>query len=287
MLYRPPASPRNIAAERLVTSAHECGKKRNMCRLFGCHSREPGPVTHELFHAANALRVQSKEHPDGWGLGWYEGGAPRVVRSLTPAHGDLGFEKLSHFVEAQTIVAHVRKASVGAVAMDNTHPFQRGPWLFAHNGTLPEWDKVRLKIEEHIDPSLRREMRGETDSERCFLLFLTRLRARCDVDDAPAAHVVEALRETQALLKETLPAPASTNFLLTDGRKMFACRRGRTLFLSAPPDDGTGRCTYVAVASEDPGEPPPGEPRRKSWRLLPEESILAVDEELRLTITAT
>jgi predicted glutamine amidotransferase len=256
-----------------------------MCRLFGCVSREPGPVAHELFHAANALRVQSKDHPDGWGVGWYENGLPHVVRSLTPAHGDTEFEKLSHFVSAQTVLAHVRKASVGAISLPNTHPFQRGRWLFAHNGTLPEWEGVRGPLEGLLEPSLRAELRGETDSERCFLLFLTRLRRRCDAERAPVALAIEALRETQALLTETLPAPGSTTFLLTDGRLMLACRRGRTLFFSAPPADERGRCTYVAVASEDPGEPPPGEPRRRSWRLLPEDAILAVDDELRLTIS--
>jgi predicted glutamine amidotransferase len=258
-----------------------------MCRLFGCLSREPGPVTHELFRAANALRVQSKEHPDGWGLGWYENGMPHVVRSLTPAHGDAEFEKLSHYVSAQTVVAHVRKASVGAISPENTHPFQRGPWLFAHNGTLPEWEAVRGPLEAQLEPGLRSELRGETDSERCFYLFLTRLLHRCDLENASTSDAIEALRETQALLKQTSPAPASTTFLITDGRLMLACRRGRTLFISAPPADDQGRCTYVAVASEDPGAPPPGEPRRKSWRQLPEESILAVDQQLRLTISAS
>ena len=87
-----------------------------MCRLFGCRTKESSGVSHELFHGANALRIQSKEHPDGWGLGWYENGAPRVVRSLTPAHGDGEFEKLSQFFRATTVLSHVRKASIGKVA---------------------------------------------------------------------------------------------------------------------------------------------------------------------------
>src|SRR5882672_12747715 len=131
-----------------------------MCRLFGCRSRDPGGVSHELFHGANALRVQSREHPDGCGVGWYESGAPRVIRSLTPAHGDVDFEKLSHFVSAQTVLAHVRKASVGRVAQENTHPFQRGRWLFAHNGTLPLWEACRPRIESLIDPALRESLHG-------------------------------------------------------------------------------------------------------------------------------
>ena len=244
-------------------------------------------VSHELFHGANALRVQSREHPDGWGLGWYEDGAPRVVRSLTPAHGDRDFEKLSHFVSAQTVVAHVRKASVGRVAQENTHPFQRGPWLFAHNGTLPGWEGVQGRLEALIDPSLRAQLRGETDSERCFFLFLTRLRRHCEVEKADVGSAAAALAETVALVREVAePAdtPASTTFLATDGRLLLACRRGRTLFISSPKPDAQGRCDYVAVASEDPGEPPPG--GRRAWRLLPEEALVAVDEDLRLKVTS-
>jgi glutamine amidotransferase len=275
-----------------------------MCRLFGSRTRAPSGVSHELFHGANALRVQSREHPDGWGLGWYENGTPRVVRSLTPAHGDQDFEKLSQFVHAQTVVAHVRKASIGRVAQENTHPFQRGPWLFAHNGTLPGWEKARGALEELIDPSLRSSLHGETDSERCFLLFLTRLRRRGPVEQAAVESAVAALTETVALVRKVVdpaaqetpgsglrtpasppdPARASTTFLLTDGRLLLACRRGRTLYVSSPEPDADGRCEYVAVASEDPGEPPPGGTR--AWRLLAEESLVAVDPELRVKVTS-
>lgn len=258
-----------------------------MCRLFGSRTRASSAVSHELFHGANALRVQSREHPDGWGLGWYENGVPRVVRSLTPAHGDQDFEKLSQFVAAQTVIAHVRKASVGRVAPENTHPFQRGPWLFAHNGTLPNWEAGRARLEERIDPSLRAQLHGETDSERCFLLFLSRLRRRCDLERADLDSAVAALAETVAQVREVLePAekPASTTFLLTDGRLLLACRRGRTLFLSSPPPDASGSCDYVAVASEDPGDPPLGGGR--AWRLLPEEAVVAVDGDLRLRVTS-
>ena len=257
-----------------------------MCRLFGCRSRDPGGVSHELFHGANALRVQSREHPDGWGVGWYEGGAPRVIRSLTPAHGDVDFERLSHFVTAQTVVAHVRKASVGRVAPENTHPFERGPWLFAHNGTLPDWDRVRGPVEEQIDPALRAGLRGETDSERCFLLFLTRLRRRADPEKADVDSAAAALAETIAVVRELAERggeDASTTFLATDGRLLLASRRRRTLFVSSPAPDTQGRCEYVAIASEDPGEPPLG--GKRAWRLLPEDALVAVDADLRLRVT--
>ncbi len=258
-----------------------------MCRLFGSRSRVPGPVVHELLHGSNALRVQSKEHPDGWGLGWYEQAGPRVVRSLTPAHGDGEFEKLSHYVTAQTVVAHVRKASVGRVAEENTHPFQRGRWLFMHNGTLPEWKKCQPRLEQLIAPALREKLRGETDSERCFLLFMTRLMRRCNPEQADVDSAAAALSETVALLRETVETdgqPSSTTFVATDGRLLLACRRGRTLYRSSPAADAQGCCEYVAVASEDPGDPPPG--GKRGWRLVPEEALVTVDTNFRLRVTS-
>ncbi|HYY52316.1 MAG TPA: class II glutamine amidotransferase, partial [Myxococcales bacterium] len=201
--------------------------------------------------------------------------------------GDADFEKLSQFVSAQTVVAHVRKASVGRVAEENTHPFQRGPWLFAHNGTVPDWERVRGPLEALIDPSLRAELRGETDSERCFLLFLSRLRRHCELERANAESAAAAMAETVALVREIAEhgeRKSSTTFLATDGRLLLACRRGRTLFLSSPAPDQHGESGYVAIASEDPGEPPPG--GKRAWRLLPEGSLVAVDERLRLTVTS-
>src|SRR5437660_306346 len=215
------------------------------------------------------------------------GSCARSFRSLTPAHGDADFEKVSQFVSAQTVVAHVRKASVGRVAAENTHPFQRGPWLFAHNGTLPDWERVRPPLESLIDPSLRGELHGETDSERCFLLFLSRLRGHCDPERADVGSAAAALAETVALVREIAErgdARASTTFLATDGRLLLACRRGRTLFLSSPAPDRSGACGYVAIAGEDPGEPPPG--GKRAWRLLPEEALVAGDERLRLRVTS-
>ena len=253
-----------------------------MCRLFGCRTAAPGGVAHELLHGANALRVQSREHPDGWGLGWYAGRVPQVVRSLTAAHGDEDFEEVSSFVTASTIVAHIRKASIGRVALENTHPFEWGPWLFAHNGTVPEWEKSRAAVEAEIDPALREKLRGETDSERCFLVFLTRLLARCDPAAAGFTEAAAALAETVGIVVRTCGAGAATTFLATDGRTMLACRRGRTLYVSAAEAERDGRVAWFAVASEDPRLHQPVPPGRSPWREVPAGTIVGVDSELRL-----
>ncbi len=253
-----------------------------MCRLFGCRTAAPGGVAHELLHGANALRVQSREHPDGWGLGWYVGRVPQVTRSLTAAHGDEDFEEVSSFVTASTILAHIRKASVGRVALENTHPFEWGPWLFAHNGTIPEWEKCRAALESEIDPALRDKLRGETDSERCFLVFLTHLSRRCDPTAAGFEDAAAALAETVQIVVRTCGAQAATTFLATDGRTMLACRRGRTLYVSAAEPQRDQRVAWFAVASEDPRLHEPVPPGRSAWREVRAGTIVGVDADLRL-----
>src|SRR5205823_11626298 len=83
----------------------------------------------------------------------------------------------------------------------------------------PDWDKVRGPLEALIDPSLREALHGETDSERCFLLFLSQLRRRCSPDEADAESAAVALAETAAAVRQ-IAAEASTTFLATDGRVM-------------------------------------------------------------------
>lgn len=264
-----------------------------MCRLFGSRSHTPGGVAHELLRGSNALREQSREHPDGWGLAWYAGEEPQVARSLAPAHADEEFERVSAFVEAQTVVAHIRKASVGRIDLSNTHPFQHGRWIFAHNGTIPLWGDCEAPLTALIDPGLRRAIAGETDSERCFLLFLTHLSQRCDPEHADFPSAAQALRATvRDVLRVTADPlrragegtpPPSTTFLATDGSLMLACRRGRTLHVSAPPRDARGHVPWFAVSSEDPtGKKASGGGERAAWRNLPEETLVGVDKDLRL-----
>ena len=256
-----------------------------MCRLFGYRSQAPTGVQHELLEAANALRVQSREHPDGWGIGWYEAGGPRILRALDAAHADEDFNAAGKSVTSTTILAHVRKASVGRVAMENTHPFAWGPWLFVHNGTVPAWDRCAAAIEAGIDPALRPLITGETDSERCFLLFLSRLQRRCSPDQATFDDAAAALRETVAAVRAAAEPltdkPASTTFLVTNGELMIACRRGRTLFVETPTPLPDGSVTSVVIASEQPCRC-----ATRTFREVPEEFVVGVDASMRVRLEA-
>ena len=244
-----------------------------MCRLFGQHAHPGFDLCEPLCSAENALRFQSHKHPHGWGIGWYHQGLPQRRVGLLPAHHDEAFASAARGVCAGVVVAHVRDASIGRVVEENTHPFAHGRWLFAHNGTLARFKRVhavRDALLAEIDADLRAHVRGETDSERCFYVFLSRLRARAPLDGADLGSVRRALAEMTGTVAAIADAgaekPSSMNFLASDGRILAACRRGRTLHLSL---DAGPRHAFV-VASEPIGRSP--------WEEVPEGGFVGTED---------
>jgi len=248
-----------------------------MCRLFGQHAPPGLDRCEPLCSAHNALRFQSHRHPHGWGIGWYVGRRVVVRHGLLPAHADRAFEEAAAEARSRIVVAHVRDASIGPVARENTHPFVHGCWLFAHNGTVSRFRRsarLRAALEAEIDPALRACLRGQTDSERCFLIFLSRLSARTRLDRASLAQVRAALAATTAtvarLADPRAPCPSSLNFLVSDGRLLAACRRGRDLQVTTR----LGPERAFVVASEPIG--------RADWRAVPEGGFVGTDDGARV-----
>ncbi|MGA9520744.1 MAG: class II glutamine amidotransferase [Myxococcaceae bacterium] len=263
-----------------------------MCRLFAFRSNLPCRVHQPLVQEKNSLRVQSIEHKDGWGIASYDTGLfPQVARGLGAAHMDPEFERVSSLLSSHTVIAHLRLASVGPVQPCNAHPFIHRSWTFAHNGTLQRFADHQHEIEALIDADFRPLLRGDTDSERCFYLFLTLLRARSgSTDIPPLEEVARALALTaRTVCKITEPnatKPSSTNFMVTDGRMLLATRRHRTLFFSnrrqrpdEPLPSPTGeprngdRFEQIVIASEQMSSEDP-------WHEVPEDSLIAVDGDL-------
>jgi glutamine amidotransferase len=279
-----------------------------MCRIFAFRSRVDLNVQRSLVKAENALQVQSRRHPHGWGISFYVQGAdePEVFRSLAPAWDDERFARLGGFLAAGAVLAHVRKATVGVRSLANTHPFQWGPWSFCHNGTLFGFDALRDRLRAEIDPDLRPSICGDTDSETLFLLLLTTLRrAGHDIsrpgmplpDDVE--FVVGALfRRLRDLSRQTAadPREAMMNVVLTDGRSVLATRFNGGLSFSTqkvrcadrdvcpiadkvcfgPRRDGV-KHTHVLIAS-DPTSPD------DVWEDIPNHGFVSVDPELRLRV---
>ncbi|MBP6012110.1 MAG: class II glutamine amidotransferase [Alphaproteobacteria bacterium] len=110
-------------------------------------------------------------HRDGWGVAFGDGKDFRLFKEAGPAWNSPLIECLAaHPVRSRTVLAHIRHATRGPVAAENTQPFVRelGGMLrvFAHNGNLGAADPADASRVPRFMPV------GETDSEAAFCSLL-------------------------------------------------------------------------------------------------------------------
>jgi glutamine amidotransferase len=183
-----------------------------MCRLFGM-SGAPARVqaTFWLLDAPDSLTAQSRRNPDGTGLGFFAAdGAAELHRCPLAAYEDQTFAQEARTATSRTFIAHVRYASTGAVAPENTHPFEQRGRLFAHNGVVEDLDL----LDEELGDA-RSLVHGETDSERVFALITKHIDACGDVTEG----LVTALRWIAGRLRVY-----ALNIVLTTPTDVWALR---------------------------------------------------------------
>lgn len=181
-----------------------------MCRVFGCVAAEPISVRHDLLDADNPLIRQSEEHDSGWGMAVYkraDGELPRCLRFPDAAYRDDAFVDATD-VRGRIFNVHVRRATMGGLSAENTHPFCLGPYTFCHNGTIVRFPKL-------LEPGVTQPS-GQTDSEHFFNLLMR------DFDDG---HVRRSLRSAVRKVIERSPF-SGINFLFSDGARLYAYKLG-------------------------------------------------------------
>ena len=180
-----------------------------MCQLLGMNANTPTDV---MFSFAG-LAHRADEHKDGFGIGFFEGRGLRLFIDPESARASPVAEMVKRYpIKSDQVIAHIRKATYGRVALENCHPFVRELWgrywVFAHNGDLHGYA-----------PALHGAFRpvGDTDSERAFCWLMQEL--------AKAHAGVPTVEELSTTLRELMPAPAahgSFNMLLSNGQALWA-----------------------------------------------------------------
>jgi predicted glutamine amidotransferase len=181
-----------------------------MCRVLGCVAKDRLTLRHELLDAPNPLVRQSEDHDSGWGVAVYGHGAgeePQCLSFPEAAFNGGRFESATD-LRGRIFNAHVRRATIGGLTPENTHPFCLAEYSFSHNGTVIDYPKL---LERGV-----RAPHGQTDSE-VFFNFVMR--------DFDAEDAVESLRRSVTAVVERCTFSA-LNFLFSDGEKLYAYRLG-------------------------------------------------------------
>jgi glutamine amidotransferase len=183
-----------------------------MCQLLGLNCATPTDATFS-FTGFCQRGGHTDHHADGWGIAFFEG---RGLRHFVD-HQSAAVAPMAEFIrryplKSTNIIAHVRKATIGSVCLENAHPFVRElwgrHWVFAHNGDLKDYAP---HLHTHFQPV------GSTDSERAFCWLMQEL--------AKSHAALPSVHELTLTLRELVPqvrASGTFNFLLSNGDALWA-----------------------------------------------------------------
>lgn len=188
-----------------------------MCELFAMSSRQRASVNYSLDEFARHGGL-TRRNASGWGIAYFHDREAFLVKEPEPAHDSPWVRLIAQErLESRFVIAHVRRATVGAPALQNTHPFRRAlggrVHVFAHNGTL-----AGLHDDTDLD-GLRSEPVGDTDSELAFCLLLERMAPLWN--ERGRTPDVRARFDAFAAFASAMKARGSSNFLYSDGEALF------------------------------------------------------------------
>ncbi len=250
-----------------------------MCRFAGFLGEAIAPAV-LLYDGSHSLEVQSYRprelldghvNVDGYGVAWYPGAKPVRIAEARPLWHDSDLEPLLRSVRSTAVLAAVRNTTPG-IPVDRTGvpPLVHGRWSFALNGFVSDFRRRAMRrFHERLSDSIYASLRGASDTEALFLLFLDAVRS--------GRSPVEAMRDlihTTVRITEPLETRLQLNLLASDGERLLATRMGssprqNTLYIARryPASGPAG-----TVISSEPLDDPAG------WDAVPEASLVEVEE---------
>ncbi|MEK7721448.1 MAG: class II glutamine amidotransferase [Elusimicrobiota bacterium] len=174
-----------------------------MCRITAIVSTRPASNRDLLYGNSKSLLAQAgavkgRFQDDGWGIGFYRGAVPAVIKSHGPARFEKkAFETAADAAVSHITVTHLRNASnpaglpkAGLITRNNTQPFSADGLIFAHNGALFIKDEIRALLGKYAS-----KIKGTNDSEVLFWQLIKML----DAYGSPGAALEMALDEIRTV----------------------------------------------------------------------------------------
>jgi predicted glutamine amidotransferase len=196
------------------------------------------------------------------------------------------------------LFAHVRAATPGSLVEENNcHPFVHGKLSWMHNGAVQDFAKIRRALLRELKDEAYDAIKGSTDSEHLFGLFLNNLKD----PSAPVSteEMVDAMFAmfgdlNRLLFEHNIRAHSYLNLVVSNGKSVVATRyttnprvQPATLYYMFGkqyvaddyrsymlPDDG--RSEAVVIASE------PFTSVKSDWVKVSRNSMIIVDEDLSI-----
>lgn len=167
-----------------------------------------------------------------WETNSHEASAPFLYRIPTLPFYDENLRSLTKKINPSCLLAHLRGVSYTEkqiVSAQNVHPFmfQGTSVALAHNGALQEFDKMKYALLEFIKPEFQKDIRGNTDSEWIYAIFISQLTHM--YGDYEPAEIIHAINDTLKILqrvrhKHDIHSNSPVNLFITNGKFIAATR---------------------------------------------------------------
>ncbi|KAA3645602.1 MAG: class II glutamine amidotransferase [Bacteroidetes bacterium] len=210
-----------------------------MCRLLAylgnpilMHKLIIEPKNSLINQSTNAQEIEEPLNGDGFGIAWYNHiltDKPAVFTSISPAWSNKSLQSISPSIKSTCFFAHVRAASVGELAETNCHPFAYKNLTMMHNGDVGEFSKYKRAFRRRLSDELYNWIKGQTDSEHLFALFIDTLNRMKKTAEITAELMADALKEAVLILEEikkeaNVSETSYLNLVVGDGERMVGLR---------------------------------------------------------------
>ena len=183
-----------------------------MCELFGLSSERKIRINEML----ETFFSHSVEHRNGWGLALLDKDQFYIEKEPIRAIESTELKKrLKKNIEASRCLAHIRKATIGEIDINNTHPFSRYDnshrlWILIHNGTI--FDSEILRPYQFMQE-------GSTDSERILLFLVDRIN-KCYAGGSSELSMDVRIKTVDEAVKAIVPGN-KVNLMIYDGELLY------------------------------------------------------------------
>jgi len=240
---------------------------------------------------------------DGWGAGFFQRGELLSQTRPFPSPRAPDLLDLLDDVECQFMIGQLHSSRSADIRKENFHPLQFKRWLFAHNGEVPAFDQLKERMLDSMPPFIRRGIKGTTDSEYLFHLFLSFMydEGLLDRADCGAPVIRDALYKSLSTISllacEVGAKPYPASVVVSNGADLVVLREGIPTYYTLI--EGIEDCNACRPRSSRPGRPPRRvdhpevkavlvvsgiEIAEKGWIELPDSSFLTVSSSMSIEI---
>lgn len=249
---------------RLFLALNNHDVKENLVKFFKL-SMKSTPV---------AIERGIKLPKDGYGFGWMDNKQKwHVYKNPVLPHRDSIYPDVLGKSPQNVVIAHLRHIHYPGITervTENNHPFIHDNQTFMHNGQVHRMSDAQMtELKCIIDKDLNRCIRGDTDAEAMFYLFLT-IKRKMDIKwPAESTSLKKSFQQLVRILKK-MKLHVDLNFIYTNSKRALITR------FSHHPEDSNRDSLPLFIDKTD-GIVITSEPITDGAKMLPHNSTMVID----------